>query len=192
MRVKIQRQEIRRVLGGRYEDLHRSFLGTDLSGRGVAPIYQNVFYVTYRDPVGWELFRNDAPAMCEFSTGNIYCYHAQSLPLTEARLVHEFVHRAARFRPSIGVWSSGVIINPAWKRINEALTEYLVSLVCGEERYGQIVAPANRYLLYLPSVRRVESLIGRQALVRAYLEHDTHVLEDFVTPAGESGMLRFR
>ena len=191
MRVRIQRQEIRRILGGRYETLHRDFLGTDLSGRGVVPIYQNVYYVTYRDPAGWELFWNDAPAMCEFSTGNIYCYHAQTLPLTEARLLHEFVHRTARFRPSIGIWSSGVIVSPAWKRVNEALTEYLVSLLCGA-RYEEIISPTNRYLLYLPSVRRVESLIGREALVRAYLEHDTNILKEFVTPAGDSGMLRFR
>ena len=115
MRIRIQRQEINRILGGKYDTLHREFLGMDISGRGVDPIYRNVFYVSYTDPTGWEMFRNDAPAMCDFRDGKIYCYHDPALPLTEPRLVHEFIHRAARFRRSIGVWSSGVLVNEAWR-----------------------------------------------------------------------------
>ena len=33
MKIRITRQEIRRILGGRYEDFHRDFLGMDLSSR---------------------------------------------------------------------------------------------------------------------------------------------------------------
>ncbi|MDO4409509.1 MAG: hypothetical protein Q4C16_11320, partial [Eubacteriales bacterium] len=131
MRIPIQRQEIRKILGGRYEDLHKEFLGVNISGRRVDPIYRNVYYVTYRDPQGWELFRSDAPSMCDFRDGFIYCYFDLALPVTEVRLVHEFIHRAARFQPSIGVWSSGLLVNRAWTRINEGLTEYLTGLVCG-------------------------------------------------------------
>ena len=163
----------------------------DISGRGVDPIYRNVFYVSYTDPTGWEMFRYDAPAMCDFRDGKIYCYHDPALPLTEPRLVHEFIHRAARFRRSIGVWSSGVLVNEAWSRVNEALTEYLTSLICGEQ-YDKLKNPENRYLIYLPVVREVEKEMGRDALVRAYMDHDVRKLEPFITLAGNSGKFRFK
>jgi len=191
MRIPIQRQEIRKILGGRYEDLHKEFLGVNISGRRVDPIYRNVYYVTYRDPQGWELFRSDAPSMCDFRDGFIYCYFDLALPVTEVRLVHEFIHRAARFQPSIGVWSSGLLVNRAWTRINEGLTEYLTGLVCGP-RYAELVMPDNRYLKYQPAIREIEKERGRDALVKAYLEHDISMLKDYVTPAGNSGMYRFR
>ena len=191
MKIRITRQEIRRILGGRYEDLHRDFLGVDLCPRSVDPIDQNVFYVTYQDSVGWNLFYNDSPAMCDYRDGSIYCYYDLAIPLTEVRLVHEFVHRAARFQKSIGVWSSGVVVNSAWTRVNEGLTEYLTSLICGE-RYEKIVRPGNRYLIYLKAVKKLEDSIGREALLEAYLNHDVRVLEEFVVPAGKSGMYRFR
>ena len=191
MKIRIQRHEIRRILGGRYEDLHRYFLGLDISGRRVDPIYRNVYYVSYRDAAGWELFWNDSPSMCDFRDGSIYCYHDQGLPVTEARLVHEFIHRAARFQPSIGVWSSGVIVSRPWIRINEGLTEYLTGLVCGP-RYKDLVMPENRYLKYQPAIREIEKEIGTDALVRVYLDHDVRTLSRYVTPAGDSGMYRFR
>ena len=75
MKIRIPRQEIRRILGGRYENLHREFLGIDISGRGVDPIDQNVYYVSYLDTTGWSMFWNDAPALCDFRDGSIYCYH---------------------------------------------------------------------------------------------------------------------
>ena len=56
MKIRIPRQEIRRILGGRYENLHREFLGIDISGRGVDPIDQNVYYVSYLDTTGWSMF----------------------------------------------------------------------------------------------------------------------------------------
>lgn len=191
MKIRIPRQEIRRILGGRYENLHREFLGIDISGRGVEPIDRNVYYVSYLDAAGWGMYWNDAPAMCDFHDGAIYCYHDPALPLTEVRLVHEFIHRAARFRPSIGVWSSGLVVGRPWVKVNEGLTEYLTSLLVGP-RYEQLVSPDNRYLLYLPAIRRMEQKTGREALVRAYLDHDTGLFQDFVTPAGDSGMYRFR
>ena len=132
MKIRIPRQEIRRILGGRYENLHREFLGIDISGRGVDPIDRNVYYVSYLDAAGWGMYWNDAPAMCDFHDGAIYCYHNPALPLTEVRLVHEFIHRAARFRPSIGVWSSGVVVGRPWVKVNEGLTEYLTSLLVGQ------------------------------------------------------------
>lgn len=191
MKIRIPRQEIRRILGGRYENLHREFLGIDISRRGVDPIDQNVYYVSYLDTTGWSMFWNDAPALCDFRDGSIYCYHDPGLPLTEVRLVHEFVHRAARFPLSIGVWSSGVLVGRPWTRINEGLTEYLTSLLTGP-RYEKMVSPGNRYLLYLPVIRRMEEKIGREALVRSYLNHDISIFRDYVTPAGEIGMYRFR
>ncbi len=191
MKIRVQRQEIRRILGGRYEDLHRDFLGVNITGRRVDPIYRNVYYVSYKDPAGWELFRSDSPSMCDYRDGYIYCYHNLSLPITEVRLVHEFIHRAARFQPSIGVWSSGLVVNRAWIRVNEGLTEYLTGLVCGP-RYKDLVMPDNRYLKYQPAIQKIEKNIGRDALVRAYLDHDTKALMEFVTPAGDSGMYRFR
>jgi hypothetical protein len=191
MKIRIPRQEIRCILGGRYENLHREFLGIDISGRGVDPIYQKVYYVSYHDDTGWSMYWNDAPALCDFRDGSIYCYHDPSLPLTEVRLVHEFVHRAARFRQSIGVWSSGVVVGKPWVKINEGLTEYITSLLCGP-RYEEMVSPENRYLLYLPSIRRVEEEIGREVLVRAYLDHNAEIFRDYITPAGNSGMYRFR
>ena len=191
MKIRIPGQEIRRILGGRYENLHRDFLGIDISGRGVEPIYRNVYYVSYLDTTGWSMFWNDAPALCDYRDGAIYCYQSPSLPLTEVRLVHEFVHRAARFRQSIEVWSSGVVVNRAWTRVNEGLTEYITSLLCGP-RYAEMVSPTNRYLVYLPSIRRMEEETGRKALVKAYLEHDIKLFQEYVTPAGNSGMYRFR
>lgn len=194
MRIRIARHEIRRLLGGRYEDLHRNFLGKNISGRGVDPIYQNIYYVSYLDPAGWELYRNDSPSMCDFRDGFIYCYHDRTMParpITEVRLVHEFIHRAARFQPSIGVWSSGVVVNSAWTWVNEGLTEYLTSLVCGV-RYEELVMPNNRYRKYLPAIKQIEEKIGRDELVRIYLEHDVKTLEKYVTPAGSSGRYRFR
>ena len=191
MRIRIYRQEINRILGGKYGSLHREFLGMDISGRRIDPIDRNVFYVSYKDPVGWNMFQSDAPALCDFRKGFIYCYHDQGLPLTEPRLVHEFVHRAARFQLSIGVWSSGVLVNEAWSRVNEALTEYLTSLICGEQ-YDRLKNPENRYLIYLPVVREVEKEMGRDALVRAYMDHDVRKLEPFITLAGNSGKFRFK
>lgn len=191
MKIRIPRQEIRRILGGRYENLHKELLGIDISGRGVEPIDRNIYYVSYQDATGWDMYWNDAPALCDFKDGAIYCYHNPSLPLTEVRLVHEFVHRAARFRLSIGVWSSGVVVGRPWVKVNEGLTEYITSLLLGP-RYEQQVSPDNRYLLYLPAVRRVEEKVGRQALVQAYLDHDVKLFEDFITPAGSSGIYRFR
>ena len=187
MRIRIHRQEINRILGGKYGSLHREFLGMDISGRRIDPIDRNVFYVSYKDPVGWNMFQSDAPALCDFRKGFIYCYHDQGLPLTEPRLVHEFVHRAARFQLSIGVWSSGVLVNEAWSRVNEALTEYLTSLICGEQ-YDKLKNPENRYLIYLPVVKEM----GRDALVRAYMDHDVRKLEPFITLAGNSGKFRFK
>ena len=191
MKIPIPRQEIRRILGGRYENLHREFLGIDISGRGVDPIDQNVYYVSYLDSTGWDMYWNDAPAMCDFRDGAIYCYHNPTLPLTEVRLVHEFVHRAARFRPSIGVWSSGVVVSKPWVKVNEGLTEYITSILLGP-RYQELVSPDNRYLLYLPAIRRMEEKTGRQRLVQAYLDHDVNFFQDYVTPAGNSGIYRFR
>lgn len=191
MRVPVRRQEIRRILGGRYEKLHKDFLGMDISRRNTDPIYRNVYYVSYRDPIGWKMYWIDAPALCDYRSGNIYCYHDLSLPLNEARLVHEFIHRAARFCPSIGVWSSGVAVNRAWERINEGLTEYLTGLICGT-RYHELTSQENRYRIYLPAIRRLEEETGRNELVRIYMEHDVGRLMEYVTPAGESGFLRFR
>ena len=105
--------------------------------------------------------------------------------------MHEFVHRAARFPLSIGVWSSGVLVDRPWTRINEGLTEYLTSLLTGPW-YEKMVSPGNRYLLYLPAIRRIEEEIGRETLVHSYLNHDISIFQDYVTPAGESGMYRFR
>ena len=191
MKIPIPRQEIRRILGGRYENLHREFLGIDISRRGVEPIDQNVYYVSYLDTTGWDMYWNDAPAMCDFKDGAIYCYHNPTLPLTEVRLVHEFVRRAARFRPSIGVWASGVVVSKPWVKVNEGLTEYITSLLLGS-RYQQLVSPDNRYLLYLPAIRKMEEKTGREQLVRAYLDHDVRFFQDYVTPAGDSGIYRFR
>lgn len=191
MKIRIQKPEIRRILGGRHEDLHNEILGMDLSGRAIAPIYRHVYYVSYQDLTGWYMFQNGAPALCDYKNGYIYCYHDLHLPLTEVRLVHEFLHRAARFPCAIGVWSSGVEINGRWSRINEALTEYFTSLLCGP-RYEEQVSRANRYLVYLPSVRRVEKEIGRQALLHAYFHHDVDILRDHVTKAGESEWFRFK
>lgn len=191
MKIPIQKHEIRRILGGRHENLHRDFLGMDITDRRVEPIYRNVFYVSYLDPTGWNMYKSGTPAICDYRDGFIYCYWDILVPLTEARLVHEFAHRAARFRRSIGVWSSGVAVSDAWIRINEAITEYLTCLLCGS-RYEEQVRPENRYLIYLPAVRRLEEEIGRQSLVRCYLDHDVSLLKDYVTPAGRSGYFRFR
>jgi hypothetical protein len=38
----------------------------------------------------------------------------------------------------------------------------------------------------------MEEKTGREALVRAYLDHDVGLFRDFVTPAGDSGIYRFR
>ena len=191
MRVPVRREEICRVLGGRHEELHKEFLGLDISGRNVDPIYRNVYYVNYRDPAGWHMFWIDTPALCDYKSGNIYFYYDVPLPLNEVRLVHEFVHRAARFHPSIGVWSSGVAVNHAWEKINEGLTEYLTSLICGT-RYQELTAQENRYRIYLPAIRRIEQETGRDELVRIYMEHDVRSLKEYVTPAGDSGIYRFR
>ena len=55
MKIPIPRQEIRRILGGRYENLHREFLGIDISRRGVEPIDQNVCQLSGYHRVGYVL-----------------------------------------------------------------------------------------------------------------------------------------
>ena len=168
--MRILPYEVNKIIKGRHAKLHENILGYDLTERGVAPIVRDVYYVNFKSLRGWRLIEEDAPAMCDFDTGHIYCYYSEKLPLTELRLVHEFVHRAARFRRFFR-WNSGVLLTAEYTVLNEALTEYITSEICGEY-YEREVNPKNRYLSYLPALRDLARKRGRDAVVRAYFEHN--------------------
>lgn len=172
--MRILPYEINRILSGRHTQLHENILGYDLTSRSISPIYRDVFYVTWKSTNGWRLIEEDSPAMCDFDTGRIFCYYSQNLPLTELRLVHEFVHRAARFRRFFR-WSSGILISEKYTLLNEMLTEYITSEIC-RDYYDDLVHPQNRYRQYLPALRDIASEQGRDILVKAYFEHNVRLL----------------
>ena len=170
MKMRILPHELNRILNGRHQDLHKSILGYDLSERDISPITREIFYVNYKSFGGWRLIEEDSPAMCDFDTGRIFCYYSENIPLTELRLVHEFIHRAARFKRFFR-WSSGIIISDEYTLLNEALTEYITSEIC-REYYDKEVNPKNRYQKYIPKLRQLAEECGRDALVKAYFEHN--------------------
>ena len=167
MKIRLLPHQIKQITSGRYAGLHRELLGVDVSGRRIAPIHRDVYYVDARDPMGRQLIIENTPAKCIYRTGEIYCLYDKRIPLTEARLVHEFVHRAAR-RRILFLWSSGVDINRRRTLLNEVLTEYLTSCILGD-RYAKESDPRNAYLPLLPCIAAVEAQTGQIPIVEAYL-----------------------
>ncbi len=170
MKIPVPPYQIHRITKERYSNLHRLFLGIDISERDVCPIHRKVYYVHPRDPLGRQLVAENTPARCMYRTGEILCLYDMRIPLTEARLVHEFIHRIAR-RRFLFLWTSGLDTNRSRTHLNEILTEYLTSLVLGE-RYSTQVDHRNLYLPYLSKVKAIEASCGREALIRAYLNGD--------------------
>lgn len=167
MKIRLLPHQVNQITGGRYADLHHNLLGVDISHRHIAPIHRNIYYVDARAPMGRQLIIENTPAKCIYRTGEIYCLYDKRIPLTEARLVHEFIHRVAR-RHILFLWSSGLDINRRWTLLNEVITEYLTSCILGD-RYAEQSDPRNAYLPLLPCIAAVEKQSGRKALVRAYL-----------------------
>lgn len=167
MKTPIPPYQINRILEGRHDSLHRSILGVDITGRKVAPIYRDVYYVNVKHPIGKTLVKMNTPAICVYETGEIYCLYDERIELTETRLVHEFLHRAARRHHLFG-YVSGIDVFPKHTEKNEIITEYLTMRVMGED-YFKKVNPGNKYLPKLKLVQDLEERIGIEALVNSYL-----------------------
>ncbi len=156
-----------RILDGRHEELDRRILGVDVTDRHILPITRAVYYVDAHDPAGKLLIGKNTPAFCEYSTGDIFFLYDERIPLTEARLVHEFLHRAARRRYFFR-YVSGIDTHHRYSEANEALTEYLTMRIIGEGFYSQ-VHPKNRYLEGFDDIRELEKKIGLTELTSGYL-----------------------
>ena len=167
MKIRLLPHQINQLTVGRYADLHRNLLGVDIASRHIAPIHRDIYYVDARDPMGRQLITENTPAKCIYRTGEIYCLYDKRIPLTEARLVHEFLHRAAR-RRLFFLWCSGIDVNRKRTLLNEVLTEYLTSCILGG-RYAEQSNPRNTYLPLLPCIAAVEAQSGRTPLAEAYL-----------------------
>ena len=118
--------------------------------------------------MGRQLVVENTPAKCMYRTGEIFCLYDERIPLTEPRLVHEFVHRAAR-RQVLFVWTSGLDTNRSRTLLNEVLTEYLTKCIMGE-RYADRADTRNLYRPLMGDIEALEKRIGRAAIVRAYLK----------------------
>ncbi len=167
MKTHIFPYQIHRIIGDKYQDLHRVILGVDISSRHIRPITKDVYYVHPRDPLGLTLVQKNTPAICSYTTGEIFCLYDKRIPLTEARLVHEFLHRAARHRYFFRQ-VSGIDTHRKYTFLNEIITEYLTMRLVGNDYYQQI-SPNNRYAPMLHLVEKLEKKIGLTALTRAYL-----------------------
>ena len=177
MKMRILPHQIDRVTGGRYQELHHCFLGVDITSRRVAPIHRNVYYVDAKDPFGRQLIMENTPAKCMYQSGEIFCLYDERIPLTEARLVHEMIHRIAR-RHMLFLWTSGLDTHHRKTLLNEAITEYLTSVVLGD-RYEAQVDKRNLYYPYVSILKQVESTCGRKPLVEAYLKGNARFFRKF-------------
>ena len=178
MKVRMLPYQIQDILHGRHENLHKNLLGIDITEKQVEPITRNVFFVNHKDKIGIELLKENQPARCLFETGHIFCIYAKAVPLTEIRLVHEFIHRIAR-REGLFGWTSGVCKNKSWTLVNEGLTEYITRCVC-VPYYNRQVDRRNRYLPLLPKIQKIEDERGREKIIRAYLENDTGFFKKYI------------
>ncbi len=176
MRNRMLPYQIKRILNGRHEALCRQILGVDVSGRHILPILKGVYYVDVHDPVGLEMVRKNTPAFCEYASGDIFCLYDERVPVTEARLVHEFLHRAARRRRFFR-FVSGVDTHRRFTRLNEVITEYLAMRIIGGDYYEQ-VHPNNGYLEFFGEMAELEDKIGIGNLTRAYLDGRRKVFKD--------------
>ncbi len=180
MKIGILPHQINRITQGRYTELHHVFLGLDISDKNVVPIHRGVYYVDAKDSIGKLLISENTPAKCFYHSGQIYCLYDERIPLTEARLVHEFIHRVAR-RHTFFRWTSGLDTRRSNTLLNEVITEYLTSLVVGKS-YAMQVDPRNHYLPYLSEVRQFEKEKGRKAFIEAYFDGNArffrHVFKD--------------
>lgn len=176
MKTPIPPYQINRILNGRYATLHQNILGVDIADRNVSPIYRDIYYVNVKHPIGQTLVKMNTPALCMYETGEIFCLYDERVILSEARLVHEFLHRASRRRLLFG-YVSGMDILPKHTEKNEVITEYLTMRIMGEEEYKKKVNPGNKYLPKLDLVKNIEDKIGIHALVKAYLNGDSKKLK---------------
>ena len=173
--MRVLSYQIDNILEGRHQTLHENILGFDLSDRDIDPINRQIYLVDWRNEFGWRLINEDVPALCDYDTGRIYCYHSEKIPLTELRLVHEFLHRAARFVRFFR-WCSGVELTADQRDLNEGVTEFLTSRLTAP-RYEKEVHPDNRYFHMLPMFEKLEEEVGLDAIVRAYFLHDAAFFE---------------
>ncbi|MBQ7582484.1 MAG: hypothetical protein IJU25_06655 [Lachnospiraceae bacterium] len=167
MRVRLLPYQIDQIVDKSRRNLHENILGVNILDRHVQPIQKGVYFVDVRDPVGRLLVSKNTPALCLYDTGEIFCLHDKRIPLTEARIVHEFLHRAAR-RKRFFRYVSGIDIHPKHTFRNECITEYLTMRIIGREYYEEI-NPANRYLPFLHEIEELERHRGIEALTKAYL-----------------------
>ena len=179
MKMRILPHQIRRITQDRYSELHRQFLNVDVRPLQIEPIHRGVYYVDARHPMGKQLIAENTPAKCIYRTGEIYCLYDERIPLTEARLVHEFVHRAAR-RRILFVWSSGLDMTHHRTMLNEVLTEYLTMCILGD-RYEAQTSPHNQYRPKLSAIAAIEEKTGRIPLVKAYLAGDIRFFQKHKT-----------
>ena len=177
MRLRILPHQIDRILGGRYHHLHHRLLGVELSDRAIEPIHRHIYYVDARDPMGRLLIRDNTPAKCLYHSGEIFCLYDERIPLTETRLVHEFIHRVARRRVFFR-WSSGLDRHHRYTLLNEAVTEYLTSRVIGS-RYNTLCDPRNSYLPFLAAISKIEQKTGCLPFVQAYLNGNIRFFQRF-------------
>lgn len=167
MRNRILPYQIEQIITNDHRSLHHEILGVDVSARHIAPVSKGIYYVDVHDPMGKILVEKSTPAICLYDTGEIFCLYDKRIPLTQSRLIHEFLHRAARRRHFFH-YVSGLDTLPKHTYLNECITEYLTMRIMGDIYYDEI-NPNNRYLSSLESIRHLEEKKGLLALVKAYL-----------------------
>ncbi len=170
MKMRILPHQIHQITENRYTNLHQKILGVNVEPLQIEPIHRGVYYVDARDPMGKQLIAENTPAKCIYKTGEIYCLYDERIPLTEVRLVHEFLHRAARHSVFF-LWKSGLDMTNNSTMLNEVLTEYLTMCILGD-RYRMQINPHNQYRPKLPVIAAIEEKTGRIPLVKAYLAGD--------------------
>lgn len=130
------------------------------------PIHRGVYFVDVKDPIGRAFIEENLLAKCMYDTGEIFCLYDYRIPLTSARLVHEFVHRAAR-RKELLKWVSGIDHKPSLTALNEVLTEYITKCILGSD-YEASVSSHNTYVPKLEYILELEKETSRKDIVEAY------------------------
>ena len=175
--MRLLPHEILKITGQEYQKLNKSFLGIDISARNVMPVTRGVYYVDASDPMGRALVTDNTPARCVYATGEIFCLRDRRVPLTCARLIHEFVHRCARRRVAF-IMTSGLDINRGRTLLNEVLTEYLTRCIL-QSSYDKTANPHNLYIPYLPLIDAIVEETGLVPVAKAYLNGNIRFFKRF-------------